>query len=131
MTRTTRSGNRNLTTAVLLVGGGALTAATWVGGDHGLAIALTVFYAVAGVVAYLWSGGKGDVAAIMRAGADERQRAIDRDATSFACIAMVFAALIGAVVQTARTADPFPYLLMCGVGGISYSVSLAVIRHRR
>jgi hypothetical protein len=116
---------------VLLVGGGALTAATWVGGDHGLAIGLLVFYAVAGVVAYLWSGGKGDVAAIMRAGGDERQRAIDRDATSFACIAMVVAALTGAVVQTARTADPFPYLLMCGVGGISYSVGLAVIRHRR
>jgi hypothetical protein len=67
----------------------------------------------------------------MRAAGDERQRAIDRDATSVACIAMVFAALIGAVVQTARTADPVPYLVMCAVGGISYSVSLAVIRHRR
>ena len=68
MTTTTRRGYRGATAAVLVVGGGAVAVACWVGGDHGLAIGLAVFYALAAVVAFLWSGGKGDIAAIMRIG---------------------------------------------------------------
>ena len=101
MTTATRTGHRGVTAAVLIVGGGAVAAATWASGDHGLAIGLVVFYVVAAGVAYLWSGGKGDVAAIMRVGGDERQKGIDRDATAATGMAMSLAALVGAIGETA------------------------------
>jgi hypothetical protein len=71
---TTKTGHRGAAVAVLVVVGGAVAVASWVGGDHGLAIGLVAIYAAAAVVAYLWSGGSGDIAALMRAGGDERQR---------------------------------------------------------
>jgi hypothetical protein len=66
MTNANLTGHRGATIAVLLVGGG-LAAATWVCGEHGLAIGLIAFYAVAAVAAYNWPGRDGDVGAIMRA----------------------------------------------------------------
>src|SRR4029077_4032754 len=68
MTKTMPRGMRAATSAGLPVGGGAIAAATWISGDHGFAVAVVVFYLVAAGVAWLWSGGKGDVAAIMRVG---------------------------------------------------------------
>ena len=38
---------RSATPGILLVGGGGLAVATWVGGDHGLAVGLIVFYVLA------------------------------------------------------------------------------------
>lgn len=131
MTTATQTGHRGVTAAVLIVGGGAVAAATWASGDHGLAIGLVVFYVVAAGVAYLWSGGKGDVAAIMRVGGDERQKGIDRDATAITGMAMSLAALVGAIVETARDGDPGAFGVMCVVGGLSYVVALIALRHRR
>lgn len=131
MTTQTRTGYRSASAAVLVVGGGALAAAMWVAGDHGLAIGLLAFYAVAAGLAYLWAGGSGDVAAVLRAGGDERQRGLDRDATAITGLVMVLAAIIGAIIQTARSADPGAYGLMCAIGGITYSVSLLALRRRR
>jgi hypothetical protein len=131
MMNATRSGYRSASAAVLVVGGGAIAAATWVGGDHGLAIGLVVFYVVAASAAFLWAGGKGDVAAIMRVGGDERQRGLDRDATAITGMVMSLAAIVGAIIQTARTSDPGPYGVMCVVGGVSYVVGLIVLRRRR
>jgi hypothetical protein len=125
------TGHRSATAAVLVVGGGAIAVATWVAGDHGLALGLVGFYALAAGIAYLWSGGKGDMAAIMRVGGDERQRGMDRDATAIMGLAMGVAALVGAIVEIARTANPGPYGVMCAVGGISYVVGLIVVRRRR
>jgi hypothetical protein len=82
MTNARLTGHRGASAAVLAVGGGGLAAATWVAGDHGLAIGLVAFYAVASVAAYIWSGRDSDVGTIMRAGGDERQRRLDRDATA-------------------------------------------------
>jgi hypothetical protein len=125
------TGHRSATAAVLVVGGGAIAVATWVAGDHGLAVGLVGFYALAAGIAYLWSGGKGDMAAIMRVGGDERQRGMDRDATAIMGLAMGVAALVGAIVEIARTGNPGPYGVMCAVGGISYVLSLIVVRRRR
>jgi hypothetical protein len=127
----TRSGHRSASAAVLVVGGGALATATWVGGDHGLAIALVVFYVLVAGGAFLWAGGKGDVAAIMRVGGDERQRGLDRDATAITGMVMSLAAITGAIIQTARTSSPGGYGVMCVVGGVSYVVGLIVLRLRR
>ena len=99
MTNTSLTGHRGASVAVLVVGGGGLAAATWVAGDHGLTIGLIVFYAVAAVAAYIWSGRDSDVGAIMRAGGDERQRRLDRDAAALSGLAMIAAAIIGAIVS--------------------------------
>jgi len=131
MTQTTRTGHRGATVAVLAVGGGAVAAGTWLGGSHGLAVGLVAFYALASVIAYVWAGGRGDVAAILRAGGDERQRTIDRDATSITGLAMVLAAITGAVVETARHGNPGAYGLMCVVGGLAYVAGLVAVRYRR
>ena len=131
MTTGTRTGYRGATAGVLAVGGGATAIAAWVNGDHGLAIGLLVTYALAAVVAFIWSGGTGDVAAIIRAGGDERQQSIGREAIAITGMVMVLAALVGVVVETATKGDPGSYGVMSAVGGLSYAVSLAVLHHSR
>jgi hypothetical protein len=131
MTNAILTGHRGASVAVLVVGGGGLAAATWVGGDHGLAVGLIVFYAVAAVAAYIWSGRDGDVGAIMRAGGDERQRRLDRDATAIAGLAMTAAAIIGAILSAARNhGDLGGYGVICFVGGVTYAVALLVLKRR-
>jgi hypothetical protein len=130
VTRTMAFPKRAMTTATLIVGGGALTVAVWVGGEHGFAVALGAFYVIAGIAAYLLSGGSGDVAAIMRTDGDERQRNMDHEATRLAGLAMGAAAIGGTVVQLARGEDPDGFLWICTVGGAAYVIALAILRHR-
>jgi hypothetical protein len=132
MSQKTLTGHRSWTTVGLVVGGGALAAATWVGGEHGLAVGLVIFYGLAAAVAYVWSGRDTDVAAIMRVGGDERQRRLDRDATAISGLAMGVAAIVGAIVESARNhGDIGAYGVICVVGGLSYAVSLVVLRRRQ
>jgi hypothetical protein len=131
MTNILTKGHRGTTAAVLVVGGGGLAVATWVGGDHGLAIGLLIFYAIAALAAYIWAGRDSDVGAIMRAGGDERQRRMDRDATAIAGIAMGATAIIGAIISAAvNHGNIGGYGLICFVGGVSYAVSLIIFRRR-
>jgi hypothetical protein len=131
MTNAGTTGHRGATTAVLLVGGGALAVATWVGGEHGLSLGLAAFYAIAAVAVFVWSGRDGDVAAILRVGGDERQRRLDLDATAYAGLAMAVAAVIGAIVSAAQHHGAIgQYGVICVVGGVSYVVSLAVLKLR-
>jgi hypothetical protein len=131
MTNARVTGHRGATTAVLVVGGGGLAAATWIGGDHGLAVGLIAFYALASAAAYIWSGRDSDVAAVMRAGGDERQRRLDRDATALSGLAMGAVAIIGAIVSAARNhGDIGGYGVICFVGGVTYAVSLLVLKRR-
>jgi hypothetical protein len=124
-------GHRSASAAVLAIGGGALAVALWISGDVAFALVAVAFYAIAATVAYLWSGRDGDVAAILRSGGDERQRGLDRDATAITGLAMAGAAIIGAIVETARGQDPAGYGVLCVVGGVTYVVSLFVLRRRR
>jgi len=131
MTDVRTRGHRGATAAVLAVGGGALAAATWVGGDHILAMMLVAFYVVAAGLAYLWAGRDSDVGAIMRVGGDERQRRIDRDATALSGLAMGLTAIVGAIVSAARHhGDIGGFGLVCFVGGVAYAVSLFVLKRR-
>ena len=75
MQQHSRSGHRGASTAVLLVVGGAVAAAAWIGGHPGVAAAIRAHVVLAGI-AFILSGGRGDVAAILRGGGDERQRAL-------------------------------------------------------
>jgi hypothetical protein len=132
MTRTILKGHRAATAIVVAVGGGAMTAGTWLGGEHGVAIGLLVFYVVAGAIVYLWAGRDSDAAAALRVGGDERQRGLDRDATAVACNAMMIAAIIGASFEAARHhGDPGPYGILCAIGGAAYVASFAYYRRLR
>ncbi len=131
MTYARTAGHRTAAAAILAVGGGALAVATWISGDPGLALGLVVFYAVAGGVAYLWAGRDSDIGAIIRAGGDERQRSLDRDATALSGLAMALAAIIGTIVSVARhDGDPGGYGAICVVGGATYAASLVVLKRR-
>jgi len=125
-----RKGHRGAASAVLLVGGGAIAAAIWINGDHGVAVAVAVSYVILAALATIWSRGSGDLSAVLRAGGDERQRGLDRDSTAMMGIAMVLVAIIGGVVKTALDGDPGEYGIMCLVGGLAYGVSFAAFRRR-
>ena len=108
-----------------------MAAAAWIGGHPGVAAAMIGVYVVLAVIALIWSGGRGDVAAILRGGGDERQRTLDLRATAAAGIVTTIVAIAGAIVNIARTGgNPGPYGVICMVLGISYSVALAVLRWR-
>jgi hypothetical protein len=125
------SGQRRIaSTATLVVFGGALAVATWVSGDHGFAVALGAFYVATAGVAFAIAGGRGDLAAIMRTDGDERQRALDHEATRIAGIAMATLGVVGTIVQLARGNDPGGFVWTCAVGGVAYVVALAVLRRR-
>jgi hypothetical protein len=131
MTDTKLGGHRTASAAILVLGGGALAVATWLGGDHVLSIGLIVFYGLAAGLAYLWAGRDSDVGAIMRVGGDERQRRLDRDATALSGLAMGLAAIVGAIVSAARNhGDIGGYGLICFVGGVTYVLSLSILKRR-
>jgi hypothetical protein len=114
-----------------LIGGGGLAAATWISGDHGWAIGIAVAFLFLAAVTFVWSGRSGDIAAVLRAGGDERQRGLDRDALTMSAQATTVVAVVGAIVQIARTGDPGVFGLFCAVSGVSYAAGLLALRLRR
>jgi hypothetical protein len=131
MTATAPGGFRAAAAAVLLVGGVGVAAATWVGGDHGWAIGATIAYLVLAGAVYQWAGRSGDIAALLRAGGDERQRGLDRDATAITALVLIGVALIGALISLGRTGNPGVYGEFCLIAGIAYTGSLTVLHRRR
>ena len=131
MSHTSLGGHRRLAAAITLLAGGAVAAATWVSGDHGWAIGIAAAYLVLAAITYLWSGRSGDIAAVLRAGGDERQRGLDRDALALSAQATTVVAVVGAIVQIARTGDPGVYGLLCAVSGLTYAGGLLALRLRR
>jgi hypothetical protein len=67
----------------------------------------------------------------LRVGGDERQRSLDRDATAISGMVMSLVAVVGAIIQLGRTGNPGVYGVFCVVGGVTYAVSLAVLRRQR
>jgi hypothetical protein len=118
------------TTATLAVLGAAVTLATWAGGEPYLAAMLAGFYVLCCGLAYLWSRGSGDVAALLRFSGDERQRQMDLRATAIAGLVTLAFCLGGTVVDLARGGTGNPWALICAVGGLSYVVALAIVRRR-
>lgn len=92
---------------------------------------MIVAYLVLAAIAFIWAGGRGDVAAIMRGGGGERQRGIDLRATATAALVTAIFTVGGAIVSIARTGgDPGPYGVACMVFGVSYGLALALLRWR-
>ena len=131
MRDTSKKGHRAVSVAPLLIIGGALAAAFWIGGHPAIAGIVIAIYAVFAVVAFVWGGGGGDVAAILRGGSDERQHDIDLRATAVAGTVTALFTIVAAILNVARTGgDPGAYGVVCLVFGISYGVALAVVRRR-
>jgi hypothetical protein len=131
MTTTVQHGRRGASAAVLVVAGGALAIATWIGGQHGLAVGLVGFYLLCALIAYNWAGRDSDVGAALRAGGDERQRHLDRDATAITGLVMIALAIIGAIVSAAiNGGDIGVYGLFASVGGATYAIAFAILSRR-
>jgi hypothetical protein len=131
MKTTHHQARRALSAIVLAAGSLALSAAIWASGSHGFALGVLVFYVVATIVAYRWAGGRGDVAAILSSGGDERQRGLERDATAITGLSMTLVALAGAIVSVARTGNAGDFGVVCLVGGATYAVALSVLQRCR
>jgi hypothetical protein len=131
MSHTTLGGHRRLATAIFVLAGGGVAAATWISGAHGWAIGIAAAYLVLAAITFVWSGRSGDIAAVLRAGGDERQRSLDRDALALSAHATTVVAVVGAIVQIARTGDPGVFGLFCVVSGVTYAGSLFGLRLRR
>ena len=127
MSHTTIGGHRRLATAITLLAGGGVAAATWVSGDRGWAIGIAATFLVLAAVTYVWSGRSGDIAAVLRAGGDERQRGLDQDALALSAQATTVLAVVGAIVQIARTGDPGVFGLFCAVSGVTYAGGLLAL----
>lgn len=121
---------RGMVPALLLVLGAAVVIATWIGGQHSLALVLAAFYLICFAVAWVWAGRGGDVAALLRSSGDERQRQLDVRATAFAGVISLLFCLGGTVVDLARGGTGNPWASICAVGGASYALSLAYLRRR-
>ena len=116
---------KHATLATLAILGGAIAAAIWAGGDHGLAVGVAGFYAVCCVALFVWSRGDGDVAAILRLSGDERQTMLDLRATAATGVATIVFCLGGAIVNLARGGSGNPWTLICAVAGFVYISALA------
>jgi hypothetical protein len=131
MTSTLHRGWRGATAGVLIVAGGSLAVATWMGGQHWLAVALCAFYMVCAVIAYAWAGRDTDTGAAMRAAGDERQIRLSRDALAIAGAVMIVMAIVGSIVSAATNGgDIGSFGLFAAVGGLTYAIAFAVQRRR-
>ena len=130
MTMKTAAGRRWASTAILAVLGGVAALAAWAGNEPYLAIMLGVFYLLCGLATYLWSRGRGDVAAVLRLSGDERQRQVDLKATAAAGMAALAFSFGGAVLDLARGGTGNPWALICAVGGLSYVAAFGYFRYR-
>ena len=131
MMREGSGGHRGASAAVLLIGGGAVAAAAWIGGHPGVAAAVIAGYITLAAIAFVVAGRSGDLAAIMRGGADERQRGLDLRATAASGIVTAIFAVAGAITSIAKTGgNPGDYGVVCVVFGMSYGVALVVLQRR-
>src|SRR5262245_55350057 len=127
----TRRGHRGAAAAILFVGGGAVAAATWASGNRKWSIVVLVLYVAFSAIAYAWAGHPTDVGQLLRGGGDERQRALDRDATAITGAVLSVVAVVWAIISLARTGNPGVPGTFCVIAGITYGVALAVLRRRR
>jgi hypothetical protein len=131
MSSVLHSGRRGATSAVLVIAGGALAAATWIGGQHVVAVGLVVLYVVCAAIAYAWAGRDSDAGAALRSGGDERQRSLDRDATAITALVMITLAIVGSIVSAAvNNGNIGVFGVFAAVGGATYAIAFAFLSRR-
>jgi hypothetical protein len=103
--------------------------AQWVGGDPGSG--LISFAILAGFGALFLFGGRSETIRGLRGdGSDERFRQIDLHATALAGVAVIFAVIVGFVVELARGHNGDPYTWLGAIGGVTYIVAIVIFRIR-
>jgi hypothetical protein len=108
-----------------------LGGAQWAGGHPWAGLGSLVLMVVAGAFVLLAGGRSETIRGLRGDGRDERFRQIDVEATAFAGVAVIAAALVAFVVDVARGGDGMPYAWLGAIGGVAYVGGIAVLRLRR
>jgi drug/metabolite transporter (DMT)-like permease len=109
--------------------GGAMFAAYAIGGDAGEGV--FAFGVMAAVAALFFFGGRSEtLRGLGGPGRDERWAAIDLQATAFAGLVALTAAIGAFLWEIANGDDGSPYAQICAVGGVAYVVAVAFLRWR-
>jgi hypothetical protein len=112
----------------VLAGIGVFTA-QWIGGDARSGLISFAILAVFGLL-ILFGGRSETVRGLRGDGRDERFRTMDIHATAFAGIVLVFAVIVGWLIELARGHDGSPYGQLGAIGGLAYLVAIAFMRWR-
>jgi hypothetical protein len=112
---------------MLLLGTG-LAAAVLVGQGWHNAIPVEVVTVIAAVGYFLLGGLSTDVGAIYGSSGDERQQMVRLRAQALTGVVTVLAAVIGFMVQIARRAPTWPFVVVVGTAAASFVVGLAIYR---
>jgi hypothetical protein len=108
----------------VLVGG-----ALWMGGDGvDAAYSFILFAVIASVFAF---GGRSETVRMIRGdGRDERWAIIDLAATAITGLVIILAIIAACLYEWSQGRDGSPYTQLGALGGVTYIVALAILRHR-
>ena len=103
--------------------------AQWIGGNP--RSGLVSFAILAGFGVLLLLGGRSETIRGLRGdGRDERFRMIDIHATALAGLAVIFAVIVGFLVELARGHNGDPYGWLGAIGGLTYIGAIIIFRIR-
>jgi hypothetical protein len=97
---------------------------------HQSGVAVSAFVLIGGLQLYEVYG-KTEWAKLSGPDADERQRAIGREAALVSYAAMMLVAVGGFLVEVVRGTAPGPFTLVCAVGGFTLMLAQFVLTRRR
>ena len=112
--------------AVMLIGGTGLAVAEAVGYGWHDAIPIEAVAVLAAIGYFLVGGLDNDIGAIYGQQGDERQDMVRLRAQALAAQVSTLAVLIGFMVQIARHASTWPFVVIAGVGAAAFVIGLAI-----
>jgi hypothetical protein len=112
--------------AVMLIGGTGLAVAEAVGYGWHDAIPVEAVAVVAAIGYFLVGGLNNDIGAIYGSHGDERQDMVRLRAQALAAQVSILAVVIGFMVQIARHASTWPFVVIAGVGAAAFVIGLAI-----
>jgi hypothetical protein len=116
--------------ALMLILGTGLAAAETVGRGWHNAISIEVIAVVAAAGFYLVGGRDNDMGALYGSHSDERQHMVRLRAQALTAQAMTLGCLVGFMVDIARRAPTWPFVVIVGVAVVSFLAGMAIFRDR-
>jgi hypothetical protein len=116
--------------ALMLILGTGLASAVTVGRGWHNAVSVEVVTFVAAAGYYLVGGLDNDMGALYGSRSDERQHMVRLRAQALTAQAMALGGLIGFMVEIARRAPTWPFVVILGVAVVSFPVGMAIFRDR-
>jgi hypothetical protein len=111
--------------ALMLILGTGLAVAEAAGHGWHDSILVEVFAVLAAGGYFLLGGLNNDIGAIYGSGGDERQQMVRLRARALAAQLTALAAVVGFMVQLARRAPTWPFVVIAGVAAVSFVTGLA------